>query len=81
MTTLPAKTKTEEIKHRTDFERMMMAAKEVERRKRDEEQERKRRRQDEQREAKRKNRSKDDYILVDALSTSAPLHFALLACQ
>lgn len=51
MTTLPAKTKTEEIKHRTDFERMMMAAKEVERRKRDEEQERKRRRQDEQREA------------------------------
>lgn len=51
MTTLPAKTKTEEIKHRADFERMMMAAKEVERRKREEEEERKRRRQDEQREA------------------------------
>ncbi|SPO26764.1 uncharacterized protein UTRI_04073_B [Ustilago trichophora] len=51
MTTLPAKTKTEEIKHRADFERMMMAAKEVERKKREEEEERKRRRQDEQREA------------------------------
>ncbi|SPO26484.1 uncharacterized protein UTRI_04073 [Ustilago trichophora] len=51
MTTLPAKTKTEEIKHRADFERMMMAAKEVERKKREDEEERKRRRQDEQREA------------------------------
>ena len=51
MTTLPAKTKTEEIKHRADFERMMMAAKEMERKKREEEEERKRRRQDEQREA------------------------------
>ncbi|SJX63531.1 uncharacterized protein SRS1_14287 [Sporisorium reilianum f. sp. reilianum] len=51
MTTLPAKPKTEEIKHRADFERMMMAAKEAERRRRDEEEERKRRRQDEQREA------------------------------
>ncbi len=36
MTTLPAKTKTEEIKHRADFERMMMAAKEIERKKREE---------------------------------------------
>lgn len=51
MTTLPAKPKTEEIKHRADFERMMMAAKEVERKKREEEEERKRRRQDEQRAA------------------------------
>ena len=51
MTTLPAKPKTEEIKHRADFERMMMAAKEVERKKREEEEERKRRRQDEQRQA------------------------------
>ncbi|KAJ1018875.1 hypothetical protein NDA16_004678 [Ustilago loliicola] len=51
MTTLPAKTKTEEIKHRADFERMMVAAKEVERKKREEEEERKRRRQDEQRQA------------------------------
>ncbi|CDR88507.1 uncharacterized protein SPSC_04334 [Sporisorium scitamineum] len=51
MTTLPAKPKTEEIKHRADFERMMMAAKEAERKRREEEEERKRRRQDEQREA------------------------------
>ncbi|KAJ9479748.1 Rab-GAP TBC domain-containing protein [Pseudozyma hubeiensis] len=51
MTTLPAKPKTEEIKHRADFERMMMGAKEAERKKRDEEEERKRQRQDEQREA------------------------------
>lgn len=51
MTTLPAKTKTEEIKHRADFERMMMMAKEAERKKREEEEERKRRRQDEQHEA------------------------------
>lgn len=51
MTTLPAKPKTEEIKHRADFERMMMAAKEVERKKREEGEERKRRRQDEQRQA------------------------------
>ncbi|TKY85375.1 hypothetical protein EX895_005537 [Sporisorium graminicola] len=51
MTTLPAKPKTEEIKHRADFERMMMAAKDAERKRREEEEERKRRRQDEQREA------------------------------
>ncbi|SNX84942.1 uncharacterized protein MEPE_03651 [Melanopsichium pennsylvanicum] len=51
MTTLPAKPKTEEMKHRADFERMMMAAKEGERKKREEEEERKRRRQDEQHQA------------------------------
>ncbi len=51
MTTLPAKSKGEEIKHRADFERMMMAAKEIERKKREEDEERKRRRQDEQRQA------------------------------
>lgn len=51
MTTLPAKSKGEEIKHRADFERMMMAAKEFERKKREEDEERKRRRQDEQRQA------------------------------
>ncbi len=51
MTTLPAKKKDEEIKHRADFERMMIAAKEAERKKREDEEERKRQRQDEQREA------------------------------
>ncbi|PWZ00224.1 hypothetical protein BCV70DRAFT_200376 [Testicularia cyperi] len=51
MTTLPAKSKAEEIKHRVDFEKMMMLAKEAEKKKREEEEERKRRRQDEQREA------------------------------
>uniref|UniRef100_V5GG18 Rab-GAP TBC domain-containing protein n=1 Tax=Kalmanozyma brasiliensis (strain GHG001) TaxID=1365824 RepID=V5GG18_KALBG len=51
MTTLPAKPKTEEIKHRADFERMMIAAKEAERKKREDDEERRRQRQDEQREA------------------------------
>lgn len=51
MTTLPAKTKAEEIKHRGDFEKMMMFAKEQEKKRQEDESERRRRKQDEQREA------------------------------
>lgn len=51
MTNLPAKSKAEEIRHRGDFEKMMMFAKEQEKKRQEEESERRRRKQDEQRQA------------------------------